>query len=404
MRLKPLLIILIGVVLVVLIALVGVLVLNLNEIKSPIEFFPAIVPSNEQGQPDLSLYDFTKQTPSPLEQEPTPVSNLKQTAWIPDWDFYNGFSSFTNNLDYFDSVSPVWYYLTDDGDINRNMVGYNQIRQVTKNNGIELIPSIANFNADQFHIILDDDQELESHINYLISEVMDNDFDGIDLDYESIYLNDQPEFLYLVRKLSEALHEKNKELTIAVMPNWTDSDIFRGLRQTRQVQDWYEISEYVDELRIMTYNLTDYMSTYPGPIGPLDWLEANLRYAFPRIPMDKVMLGINMYGYSGWSDNPTKLPSYLGAFSNPYADSGQADAVTYGRVAGVSSSVLSDEVDPSSKEKVLRFSENGSQYIMYYQDVNSAKYRYDLAREYGIGGVAHWRMGDEDERIYKLID
>lgn len=347
----------------------------------------------------LAAIDFTKPTPTPLNSGPTP-ENLKQTAWIPDWDMANGIASLQQAITKFDSISPVWYYLTPEGGVKRNQTRYTQIRDLAKANGIKLIPSIADFEADNMHKILASEEALQTHVDYLISEIETYGYDGIDLDYESIYLNDQPAYIELVRRMYEYLNGKNKTLTIAVMPKWSDLDIYNSLRQTRLVQDWTELIPIVHELRIMSYNYTDYRASYPGPVAPLDWMEGVLRYAKSKGVMNKIMLGASMYGYDGWSETPNVNSPYIGMLSNRDAGKGMADAVTYEQAMQRKQYAISDTLDQGSGEKLMKYRFEDKEYVVFYQDRTSNALRKQLAQQYGIFGIAYWRMGDEDIGSY----
>lgn len=379
--------------------LIGLMYFGLSAFVSyPPEEIPVQTSSSSSVAASI---DFSKPTPPPLNRRAA-MAGLKQTAWIPDWDFNKGFSSFANNPQAFHSVSPVWYSLNDDGGTVAKRVGYDRIRPLSKQYGIKLIPSVANFDADQFKKILSDKSKLDAHIQFLISEVETYDFDGLDLDYESMYYEDQPAFLYMLQKLYDYMEGHNKLLTIAVMPTWTRADIYRTLRQTRRAQDWHEVGKYVHELRIMTYNLTNYNSQYPGPVAPLDWMEANLRYARSAVDQDKIVLGVNHYGYDGWSNNLVIAPRYLGFLSNGSLEKGQADAVTYKQVREYDRYKVSDVLDPDSGEKIMKYRFEDKDYVIYYPDRASTALRFDLAKRYGIAGIAYWRMGDEDTSVYTL--
>jgi spore germination protein len=347
----------------------------------------------------LDNVDFALPTPSPLNSDPS-AALIEQTAWIPDWDMANGIASLQQTPGKFDSISPVWYYLNAEGGVTRNQTKYTEIKSLAKANGIKLIPSIADFEADNMHKILESETTLQTHVDYLIYEIETYGYDGIDLDYESIYLNDQPMYLELVRRMYEYLDDKGKKLTVAVMPKWSDLDIYPSLRQTRLVQDWSELLPIVHELRIMTYNFTDYRASYPGPVAPLDWMEGVLRYARSKGAMNKIMLGASMYGYDGWSEDPHVNSTYIGMLSNRDAGKGMADAVTYEQAMKRKQYAISDILDPGSSEKLMRYRYEGKEYVVFYQDRTSNALRKQLAQQYGAYGLAYWRMGDEDVGSY----
>jgi spore germination protein YaaH len=93
---------------------------------------------------------------------------------------------------------------------------------------------------------------------------------------------------------------------------------------------------------------------------------------------------------------------YLSLFANPYLEKVQASALTYDDIKDRRASATRDGLDEHTKEKRI-FYRRGGNNIAYYMDAESAKYRVDLAREYGIAGVAYWRMGGEDLNAYNLI-
>lgn len=366
----------------------------LRPTQSETEIFP-----NANENQAVTTSGLASDAPQPLLQDLSTSQQLKQTGWIPDWSFSSGYQSFTANYQYFDSISPVWYYLEGNGQIRSNQVGYDEIHSFTKAHNIKLIPSIAGFDADQLNYVLSDPQRLQNHANYLISEITNYDYDGIDLDYESIYLSDMQPFKEMISLLHDYLSANGKTLSISVMPTWTTRQVRTNLRQTTKAQNWGELAQYADEIRIMTYNLTDASSTYPGPIAPLDWMEAVLRYAVTQVDMSKVILGINLYGYDGWTN--TEIPSpYLGLNANPYSSSSPAIAYNYSQISERQVLGTSTTIDPVTGEPQSTYSTDGITRVQFYADANFVALRAELAKKYGVKGLAYWRLGNEDPETY----
>lgn len=370
-------------------------------------YFPISLSRSETGQtftppPIQPSIDFSKQTPAPISQVPEVKNKLKQTAWIPAGVFTAAFASLQANAQYFDSVSPVWYHLKADGRVQETRTGYEQLRNFTKQRGIKLIPTIAGFSADEVKTMLNNADLLKAHQEYLVGQVDKYDYDGLDIDYESFYIDDRAEFLGFMRYLRTELVKRDKVLTIAVVPAFTEHDAYTTFKQTRSVTDYSEICEYVHELRIMTYEATSGTNLYPGPVAPLDWVEANIRYAKMHCESEKIFMGMPMYGYNGWGDKAVETVPYLGMPANP--GGGTAGATTNDSVQRRVPTQLRDFLEESSKEKVKIYMSQGVYYIIYYPDVDSARPKFELANTFNIGGVAHWRMGSEDTRIYALRD
>jgi spore germination protein YaaH len=225
---------------------------------------------------------------------------------------------------------------------------------------------------------------MEIHKQEILDIIDQNDFDGIDLDYESIELKNKDIFLQFIKELSEELDKKDKVLSVTVLSQWGDNITYPSLIETRQVQDWSIIGKYADEVRIMTYDFTSPNDAEPGPIAPIIWMEEVLKYALTKIPKEKIWLGIHLYSYE-WvmdqSNERIKTNSYTYDF--------------------VSSEVLTDPTIVNSFDNLT--DEGIAQYpcseeykcILYYQDPEGVKAREELANKYQIAGVAYWRLGGE---------
>lgn len=362
---------------------------------------------NNNRIPRSAKYDFNTPTPPPIAEE-KPTRELRQTAWIPDWDYTKGLESFKQSSQYFYDLSPVWYYLEDGGKVREAKRKLDETIEITKAKGVKLIPSIACFDPEQMAAVLANSETIKQHVDYLIAEVNKHDFDGIDIDYEAIYFKDQSSFLELLRQLYTQLDAKGKTLSVTVLSKWTDQRVLGFLTETRNTQDWYEIAQVAHEVRIMAYEVTGLRSSYPGPISPLPWVEAILSYAARKLPPEKTVLALPQYAYDGWSRNLVYEEEYIG-LNNPTADKFQASAYVYSDILSKLDKQKQNYLDPISKEKVLIYTdqdifEKNKQklvdYIAFYQDAETTQYRVDLAKKYGIAGIAHWRMGGEDLGAY----
>jgi spore germination protein YaaH len=357
---------------------------------------------NDYLPPDYSIFSQIDYSKASTQIPAVQPSKLKQTAWIPDWAFDAGYKTLSQDYQYFESVSPVWYYLEADGKLRSNKVGLAKLKQFCNQHGIKLIPSIANFDADQLSLILSNPDKLQEHIQFIKNEVRDNGYDGFDIDYESINLHDQNNFLTLLRELSADFRSQNKILSVAVLAQWADDPIYTSLKQTRKVQNWSAMEPYIDELRIMTYDYTSQRANIPGPIAPLDWQEAVIRYALRSVPASKIMIGANLYGYV-WEDlnnSPETYPHYL---ENTTLRDTPATALTMNQLADRERNFLVKRFDDKSGELSFTYRRDGKLYRAYAPSVEQNQKRVELASRLGIKGIAYWRLGDENNAILRLI-
>lgn len=326
-------------------------------------------------------------------------TELEISAWLPDWSTSSGFESLERLGSKIDTVSPVWFEINADGSLKDKRPRNHQ--DITKHTSARIIPSIASFDHELMSSILGSETNLERHIEAIVNMVVEGNYEGIDLDYESIKLTDKENYFRLLSSLSEELHNHKKQLTVTVLSKWGDEIAYPSYPETRQVQDWSRIINYASEIRIMTYDYTSAASFYPGPIAPLSWVEDVLAYAVTKVPAKRIKLGIHLYAYQ-WSVTESKdsgVPVFIPNIDdNPVASTTNATALTYSQVKDI----LQKNTGRSEEfagEKIFIYQNGGKQKVLVYQDPQGIKLRMQLASNYDLSGVVFWRLGGEAELL-----
>lgn len=314
----------------------------------------------------------------------TPVASDKtfRTGWIPYWDFSAGVTSFKENVDSFYSISPVLYEVNSDGTLKkRSPSQLSKLKEIARTNNVKIIPSIACFDWQTLSAILQDQKATQTHINQIVNEVTANNYDGIDIDYESTQLQDKYLYFRFLEDLSNQLHKKNKTLSVSIISQW-DTTSYSALPQTREVQDLDYLPLYVDEIRVMTYDYTHQGSKEPGAIAPITWMEDVLKYMIidKKVSPEKIWLGVHLYGYD-WSSSPTR-------------EKASARTADYVRINNIKT-----EYNSEVAENIGSY--NCQEFIctIYHQSKLGVQAREELAKKYGIKGVAFWRVGREDDLL-----
>jgi len=313
------------------------------------------------------LFDLPQITPS----------NVSYNGWIPTWAMNAGIKTLEERKDKFASISPVFYSIQADGSFQSNKGGLDKIKSTIAGTNIKIIPTIGCFDPDGLGKVLNNPDEYHKS---LLSEIDQNGYDGIDLDYESTYLNDKDEFFAHLKFLSTELKKRNKILSVTVLSKWADDITYGFAPQTRQVQDYAEIAKYADQIRIMTYDFTSQGSANPGPIAPVEWVEQVLKYATNRVSPNKLVLGIHLYGY----------------FWNATED--KARALDYRTITDIKQNNQNPDSFYSTKneESALKYiGSNGKAFFGYYAGPEVVQSRVNLAAKYGVSAVSFWRLGDD---------
>ncbi len=338
-------------------------------------------------------YDYTECINCDTElKEAVDTYTLKQAAWIPPWDYNNGISSLNGFETAFYSVSPVTFSVNSNGTLTPRLdTQLTPLKEVTQDKQIKLIPTISNFDSNVMKEVLNNPTNRQRHIDSIVEAVINNNYDGIDLDYESISLESKEAFLEFIKDLYERLNQEQKILSITVLPKWGDDVVYTGLRETREVQDWREIAKYAHQVRIMTYDFTSPSSSTPGPIAPTNWMQKVLEYAVETIPKEKIWLGIHLYSYE-WV-MPTKDSQNHAIKTNSYT-------YDFIRNSIISNDYVHVNYNQEFEEGYADYPcTNNNHCVLYYATPESVSHRQNLASKYGIAGVVYWRLGGEGDLI-----
>jgi hypothetical protein len=238
-------------------------------------------------------------------QQPTEATRqLEVSIWAPVAGFLEQ-QTLLNNADVLDEVNFFWYTLGADGGIEGGVMA-SQAIVAARQAGLRIVPSIVNggFDAQRVSLVVNDPARRARHIADILALVRDNDYDGIDIDYESLNPADRDAFSLFIEELALALHAEGKLLSIAVHAKTDDAGAWSGAA----AQDWARLGAAVDSFKIMTYDFHNGASE-AGPIAPLDWVDAVLSYAATVVPPEKTWMGVPVYGYNWTGGRRCNWPS-----------------------------------------------------------------------------------------------
>lgn len=324
----------------------------------------------------------TAATPDPASIRYHPKSGRHIAAWLPPTFSGGARASFEVNKDILDEISPFWYSTNANGQLygNRN----DELVVLAHENNILVIPSIHNIaNYDIVVNILTDPQRRSRHIQYIVDEVLARNYDGIDIDYESLDSSVRPSFSAFIIELSEALHAHEKLLTIAVHAKDHDYGGLGGF------QDWSVIGQYTDRVRIMTYDY-HWRGGGPGPVAPLYWVQSVAEYAVSVIDPSKVFIGVPFYGYD-W-------PPQGSARGLPWGDI--EDLI---EEQELTVNQMQRNQEGRVEESWFRYqSPQGTREVWFMTD-SGLETKLDLVQSMDLAGIAIWQIGYEKPEYWNVI-
>lgn len=310
-------------------------------------------------------------------------------ASLPFWNIGNGTATVLAHRRDFTEVSPFMYGLAANGRIVPQYgpaqagvvaAAITRLREAR----LPVVPTLANITAGRWSYapvarMLHDPAAARRQIAAIAALVRAHRYAGIDIDYETLRAGDRRAFTAFITGLAAALHTHGKVLSVAVFAKASNA----GYGGANLAQDYAAIGRAADQVRIMAYNY--HWATSPaGPVAPIGWVRAVLRYARTQIPASRIILGIPLYGYD-WSGGRGTALTWLGAFQ--LATRHHA----------------TPHYDAAAQEPWFSYTAGGRGHVVWFENEASSRAKFEAASGSGAGGVFLWMFGYEDEGTWGAL-
>lgn len=211
-------------------------------------------------------------------------------------------------------------------------------------------------------------------VDNMLTLVESNGYDGVNLDWEGIAPQERQKFSTFVQELANTFHRHGYYVTLSIPAetqnqphnSWTGAYNFKSLGQS------------ADLIMVMAYD-QHYAGGAPGPIASAAWVKQVLNYTISVVPPSKVILGIPGYGYD-WSG------------------SGPAAALTYSQAKS-----LANQYGAAPNANHFIYMQGGQLHSVWFENTASLLGKIDLVSGYELRGVALWRLGIEDPKIWDFL-
>jgi spore germination protein len=303
----------------------------------------------------------------------------EESAWVPPWDA-NALTSVQANAGALSEANPVWYSWNADGTPLKNWNAENATWRASMT-GSRFIPTIQNlvngsFDGTVAATVFATAALRETSASAIAQLVVNQAYDGIDIDYERIPTASRDNFTAYLTTLGQKLHAANKKLSVTVYAKTSVNSNWNGPGG----EDWPAIGAIADSVKIMAYDYS-YEGGPAGPIAPLNWIDQVATYAQNSIPNQKIMIALPWYGYD-WSAGSTQSLTYASAM----------------QLAQNLGATISHDANGEAT-----FTYAG--HTVFFQDAASYAKKVQLLKDHhaAIAGFAAWSIGVEDPAIWNVI-
>ena len=333
------------------------------------------------------------------------------------------YSSLKQHISQIDLLFPEWLHVvTPDGKLtsytsdNRpyDVVDSGGVHHVDQEHKVARAIAVSHVNLDVFPLVNNYDPNKGMFLpqvgDFLLSDsaranfvqqvhtflAANPSYRGISLDLEEIPDSAQSGFNALVGALYADFHPRNLRLYVNTP---VDDDSF----------NLKFLADHSDGLLLMNYDQHQ-TDSEPGPIASQDWFVDNLKMVLKTVPKEKIICALGSYGYDWTLALPEAGPPAKGARGKKKAAPEKVlsshDMSTQDAWQAASDSDSQIDLDDDSLNVHFAYDDEDAhvRHQVWFLDAVTVLNEMRAARALGIQTYALWRLGSEDNSVWKIWD
>ncbi|MBZ4647257.1 MAG: glycoside hydrolase [Clostridia bacterium] len=336
---------------------------------------------------------FIKVTPVNVKGSMT--ENIPRQSWKPEkgkinlvWEYVHKKTpdmSKVKKINGLDIVSPTWFTIVDKKGTVANRADVKYV-EWAHNNGYKVWGLLSNnFDPDLTSEVLNNTELREKIIQQVLLYAQIYNLDGINIDFENVYLKDRDMLTQFVREFVPILREQGLVVSM-------DVTVKSGSENWSMFYDRKALAEVVDYIAVMTYDQHWSSSPIAGSVAQLKWVENSIKGILKEVPAHKLLLG---------------LPFYTREWKEEIVD-GKKKVTSKALSMEAAQKIIKEKKadvtwDEESGQYYAQYQEGQAVYKIWLEDAKSINLKSSLVHKYDLAGVASWRRGFESEDIWAVL-
>jgi spore germination protein YaaH len=322
----------------------------------------------------------------------SPMERTYDAPIVMTWEAVYSYNPDTATLpvmNHLNVVSPTWYELASaDGQIDdKSSADYTNWAHAR---GYEVWALVSNaFDIDMTHAFLVDSNARMRFISEMLSEARSKGYEGINIDFENVYLEDRDALTHFVDTFAYYAREAGITLTM-------DVTVMGGSDNWSKCYDHVKLGKIVDFLIIMTYDEHWASSPVSGPVASFDWMLHHMTQLAEVVDPNKLIMGVPFYTRV-WREYPsTEVANQFVTKSSAIGMEAQNALIVKYELTPIW-----DDVD---KLYYATFFEENAQVKLWIENASSMAAKMQIINTLNLKGVAAWRRGFETQDIWDVFN
>ncbi|GFI45130.1 putative sporulation-specific glycosylase YdhD [Lachnospiraceae bacterium] len=334
------------------------------------------------------LGEARQELPIPVTdyEEPVYTSQARDYKINLGWHVVSGiggndtFEAMTENAKGLNVISPTWFKVSDS---EGNFTSFASRDYVDKahGKGLEvwgLVENIEYKDSIDMYALLSSTTKRAKLIEGLVGEALTYGLDGINVDFEQISADCGEHYIEFIRELSIPCRANGIVLSV---DNYVPTEYTAHYDRAEQ-------GIVADYVIVMGYDEHYAGSPEAGSVASIDFVEDGIAKTVEQVPPEKVINAIPFYTRI-WETSNGQISSQA---------VGMEAAQEY-----VNAHSISVEWDEAACQNYGEYTEGGSLFQVWLEDVESIRVKLNVMDNYQIAGVASWRLGFEKPEIWDEI-
>ncbi len=263
-----------------------------------------------------------------------------------------------------------------------------------KSKNVKIVLSATLFSGSAITYFLNNNQSRVNFIRNIIQLIKARNVNGVDINFEGIQSGQRDNLTSFMRQLRDSLKANDPTYILTCAP--TDFDYRQG--------DWdlAQITQICDLTFLQCYGYAYSTGSQAGPVGRLQGWSSTNASSFVNSALSsgaiasKTIYGMPHYGFDWPTNSPNKKASTIGAGSVLYYPDAKQNVIEYSRLW-----------DVESLNAWYRYQTvDGTWHQAWYEDPESAFYKYQFIKSKNLAGVGIWALGmdNTNKDIWNVLE